>query len=76
MTKKPKSSKSGGTTDMKPGWFYGWKDIAYYVGCSESTIKMFYRRFSLPIERSPKGTPMVQPQKIDNWLIKREFASK
>ena len=74
MRKKQKSKAED--TDMKPGWLYGWKDIACYVGCSESTIKSFYKRFSLPVDRSPNGTPMAKPEKIDNWLTKREFASK
>jgi hypothetical protein len=73
MTKKPKSSKSEGTTDMKPGWLYGWKDIACYLGCSESTVKVFYKKFSLPIERSPNNTPMAYPVKVDQWLEKRQF---
>jgi hypothetical protein len=76
MPKKPKPPKPKEDTPMKPGWLYGWKDIACYVGCSESTIKIFYRRFSLPVDRSPNGTPMAKPEKIDTWLTKREFASK
>ena len=76
IKKKRKSPKAEGDTGMRPGWLYGWKDIACYVGCSESTIKTFYRKFYLPIDRSPKGTPMAKPEKIDNWLTKREFVLK
>ncbi len=58
------------------GWLYGWKDIAQYIGCSESTVKTFYKKFSLPIDRSPNNTPMARPEKINKWLEKRQFASK
>jgi hypothetical protein len=73
MTKHPKLTKSGGKEDMKPGWIRGWKDIGYYMGYSEKTVKRFYKKNSLPIERSPDGTPMAKPEKIDIWVTKKEY---
>ncbi len=53
---------------MRPGWLYGWKDIADYVGCDVSTVKRYATNCKLPIRRLPTGKPVAIPFQIDKWL--------
>jgi hypothetical protein len=55
---------------MKPGWLYGWKDIAYYVGCELSTIKRYAKSYRMPIHRLPNEKPFALRDEMDDWAKK------
>jgi len=66
-----KKSKTGRTTDMRPGWLYGWKDIAGYIGCSVRKAQCYAKDFNLPIYPLPteeRRKVIARPNEIDNWV--------
>jgi len=61
---------------MKPGWLYGWKDIASFVGCDITTIKRYAKTYCLPIRRFPNNKPVAIPDEMNDWLKRMEKPRK
>jgi len=56
---------------MKPGWLYGWKDIAGYIGCSVRKAQCYAKDFNLPVYPLPteeRRKVIARPNEIDNWV--------
>jgi hypothetical protein len=56
---------------MKPGWLYGWKDVADYIGCSVRKAQCYAKDFKLPIYSLPTNERrkiIAYPEEISNWI--------
>ncbi len=61
---------------IRPGWLYGWKDIAAYIGCTDTTAQNYCKKYGLPVSRLPNGKPTAHPSRIDIWIEKVKFFPK
>jgi hypothetical protein len=59
---------------MVQGWFVGWKAISGYLDVSTKTAKTYYKKYRMPVLRTPTGKPVCKPDDLDLWLEK--FKSK
>ncbi len=56
---------------VRPGWLYGWKDIADYVGCSVRQAINYNKKFGMPISEiktKKRIKPIGMRDEIDNWI--------
>jgi len=61
---------------LKPGWLYGWKDIASYIGCTIPTVHNYHAKHGLPVNRLPGGKIIAHPDRIDDWINKVHILAK
>jgi len=54
---------------MVKGWLTGWKEISKYAGVCVMTCKRYRKKYSMPVNYLPGGTPVSIPQELDQWLI-------
>jgi len=50
------------------GWITGWKEIGKHCGLSEKTLFKYYKKFAMPIFRSPTGKPVALSEELAAWL--------
>ena len=49
----------------------GWKEIARHLGVTPQTVKLYNKKFGMPILRLPSGKPVTYPDLIRTWLEER-----
>jgi hypothetical protein len=58
------------------GWLTGWKEISEYAGLSGRTVQTYYKRYKMPIRRTPSGKPVALASELESWLIKKDWRGK
>jgi hypothetical protein len=66
----PAGRPGGNDKQMVQGWFVGWKAISGYLDVSTKTAKTYYKKYRMPVLRTPTGKPVCKPDDLDLWLEK------
>lgn len=53
---------------MTEGWLTGWKMISRYVGLHKRTCQRYTKRYKMPVNFLPGGTPVAVSMELDEWL--------
>jgi hypothetical protein len=76
MKKKGGHKVNNRIPTVRPGWLYGWADIATFMRCNEKTCRFYEKEFSLPVRHLPTGKVMAHQDRINEWIDKSDSLKK
>ena len=47
-----------------------WKVIAAYMGKTEKTVRLYWKKRGLPVVKNAAGHPAITKQAVDAWRLK------
>jgi len=49
-------------------WLTGWKRIGCYLDVSAKVARCWYKKYNLPVLRTPSQRPICKTDDLDRWV--------